>query len=229
MRWGELLAVEGWAGDDSPLQVPGTGAGTYAVDWQLRELGGVVCKAAPKDGSFRVLDLPPFLAGLMRWAIDHQPGNCSCRLAGGRLACKGTDPSPARYLFLGPTGGHPRRSNYADGFLTPPAEGLHPPRRGTRRPVYVTAGPWPGIPIRHGNRKTTAADLAESTWPGLTGRFRCHDYRHSHATWLEAGQLARVIQMDRRGHALPGMDRLYVHVTPPRCARRRATCWNSSG
>jgi hypothetical protein len=52
VRWGELLAVEGWAGDDSPLQIPGAGTGTYAVDWQLRELGGVVGKAAPKDGSF---------------------------------------------------------------------------------------------------------------------------------------------------------------------------------
>ena len=62
VRWGELMAVEGWPGKDSPLQFPKSGIPTYAVDWQLLELGGAVWKSAPKDGSFRVLDLPPFLA-----------------------------------------------------------------------------------------------------------------------------------------------------------------------
>lgn len=32
MRWGELLAVEGWEGEDSPLQVSKDGISTYAVD-----------------------------------------------------------------------------------------------------------------------------------------------------------------------------------------------------
>ena len=72
VRWGELLAVEGWDGKDSPLQLAGPGIPTYAVDWQLRELGGVVRKAPPKDGSYRVLDLPPFLADLMQWAVDNR-------------------------------------------------------------------------------------------------------------------------------------------------------------
>jgi hypothetical protein len=40
-----------------------------------------------------------------------------------------------------------------------------------------------------------------------------HDYGHSHATWLDAANLSKVIQMDRRGHALQGMDRVYMHVT----------------
>ena len=86
VRWGKLLAVEGWAGTDSPLQIPKTGIATYAVDWQLRELGGVVRKSAPKDGSYRVLDLPPFLAELMRWARDNRHETCSCPLSDGRLA-----------------------------------------------------------------------------------------------------------------------------------------------
>ena len=80
VRWGELMAVEGWPGKDSPLQFPKTGIATYAVDWQLRELGGAVCKSAPKDGSFRVLDLPPFLADLMRWAMDNRRDTCCCPL-----------------------------------------------------------------------------------------------------------------------------------------------------
>jgi len=91
---------------------------------------------------------------------------------------------------------------------------MHPARNGVRRPVYVTAEPWPGIPIRKGNRKTKAADLAAGTWPNLTGKFRPHDDRHTHATWLDAAEVSKVIQMDRRGHAMQGMDRVYMHVTP---------------
>src|SRR6266851_4330455 len=213
VRWGELLAVEGWAGKGSPLQLPEADIATYAVDWQLRELGGVVRKSAPKDGSYRVLDLPPFLADLTGWAMDNRRGNCLCPLSDGRPVCKGDHKTAANYLFLGPKGGHPRRSNYADDFLTPAAEGLHPARNGVRRPVYVTAGPWPGIPIRKGNRKATAADMAEATWPNLTGKFKPHDDRHTHATWLDNADLHKVVQMDRRGHAMPGMDAIYTHVT----------------
>ena len=210
VRWGELLAVEGGNPADAPLHMVKDGISTYALDWQLRELGGVVRKSAPKDGSYRVLDLPPFLAGLMQWAVDNRADKCSCPQADGRPACKGEDRTPASYLFLGPKGGHPRRSNYADDFLTPAAEGLHPVRNGTRRPVYVKSEPWPGIPIR---RTKKAADRADGTWPNLTGHLKPHDYRHTHATWLEDAGLSKVIQMDRRGHAMPGMDRVYTHVT----------------
>jgi len=62
-------------------------------------------------------------------------------------------------------------------------------------------------------QETKAADLGEATWPNLTGKFRPHDDRHSHATWLDAANLHKVIQMDRRGHAMPGMDAVYNHVT----------------
>jgi hypothetical protein len=80
--------------------------------------------------------------------------------------------------------------------------------------VYVSADPWPGIPIRKGNKRVRAADVADGTWPDLTGKIKPHDYRHTHATWLEQAGLSKVIQMDRRGHAMPGMDRVYTHVTP---------------
>jgi integrase len=213
VRWGELLAVEGWEDKDSPLQLSEHEISTYAVDWQLRELGGVVRKSPPKDGSYRVLDLPPFLTDLMRWASDSRRDTCHCPLVDDRPACKGNDLTDPNYLFLGPSGGHPRRSNYADRYLTPAAEGLYPTRKGDRRPVYVTSEPWPGIPIRKGNRKDKAADLAEGTWPNLTGKFKPHDDRHTHATWLDAAELHKVIQMDRRGHAMPGMDAVYNHVT----------------
>ena len=77
------------------------------------------------------------------------------------------------------------------------------------------------MPIRKGNRKTTAADIAEGTWPNLTGKFKPHDDRHSHATWLDDANLRKVIQMDRRGHAMPGMDAVYNHVTPAMRQRLR--------
>jgi integrase len=184
VRWGELLAFEASEDDDSPLQLRDNGISTYAVDWQLREIGGVVAKSPPKDGSYRVLDLPPFLADLLRWARDNRRKTCSCPIIDGRPTCKGDDPTPPDYLFLCPGGGHPRRSNYADRFITPAAEGLYPTRKGIRRPVYVATEPWPGIPITKGNRKVRAVDLAEGTWPDLAGKLHPHDYRHTHSTWL---------------------------------------------
>jgi len=213
VRWGELLAVEGWEGDDSPLRLPAAGIATYQLDWQLREIGGVVRKAPPKDGSVRTLDLPAFLADLLRLAVKNRRERCICPDVDGRPVCKGDDLTEPNYLFLGPKGGHPRRSNYADDFITPAAEGLHPKRKGVRRPVYVTAEPWPGIPIRKGNRKFKAVDLAEGTWPNLLGKFKPHDDRHTHSTWLDVSNLPKVIQMDRRGHAMQGMDSVYIHVT----------------
>ena len=215
VRWGELEAFEASEDEDSPLQLRDDGISTYAIDWQLREIGGVVAKAAPKDGSFRELDLPPFLADLLRWARDNRRKTCSCPLVDGRPACKGDDPTPPNYLFLGPNGGHLRRSNYADRYITPAAEGLYPAIKGIRRPVYIIADPWPGIPITKGNRSVRAADLAEGTWPNLTGKFHPHDNRHTHATWLDTTDVPKVLQMDRRGHAMPGMDAVYNHITPP--------------
>ena len=78
----------------------------------------------------------------------------------------------------------------------------------------MTAEPWPGIPIRKGNRKVKAADIADGTWPNLLGKFKPHDDRHTHSTWLDVPELPKVIQMDRRGHVMQGMDAVYNHATP---------------
>lgn len=145
--------------------------------------------------------------------MNNRQPTCHCPVVDGQPTCKGSDPTPPNYLFLGPFGGHPRRSNYADRYITPAAEGLYPARKGVRRPVYVTAEPWPGIPIRQGNRKLKAADMADGTWPNLTGKFKPHDDRHSHSTWLEDARLNKILQMDRRGHAMSGMDAVYLQVT----------------
>jgi integrase len=127
LRWGELIAVEGSNPANAPLHIVKDGLSTYALDWQLRELGGEVRKAPPKDGSYRVLDLPPFLASLTKWAIDNRMDSCCCPQIDGCAVCKGEDRTPASYLFLGPKGGHPRRSNYADDFLTRPPKAFTRP------------------------------------------------------------------------------------------------------
>ena len=112
-----------------------------------------------------------------------------------------------------------RRAATRAAPTTPTTSSPQPPKDSTP-PARVcaarsTSSPnrWPGIPIRRGNRRDKAADLADGTWPNLTGKLKPHDYRHSHATWLDAANLPKVIQMDRRGHALQGMDRVYMHVT----------------
>jgi integrase len=178
VRWRELMAVEGWDGKDSPLQLPAEGIATYVLDWQLREIGGKVEKAPPKDGSYRTLDIPPFLA---------------------------------------------------DRIITPAAEGLHPQRKGApRRPVYITAEPWPGIPIRKGNRKTTAKDMADGTWPNLLGKFKPHDDRHSHSTWLDDSNVSKVFRW--RDVATQCQVWTPCTSTPhPRCGNSSATTSSSSG
>ena len=172
-RWGEVMAVE-----KSFLTLPDVGLASYRLDWQLREIGGKIEKAPPKDESYRDIDLPPFLVSMAKWLIERrQP--CSCPRIDDRPVCKGEDRSPDAYLFLGPKGGHPRRSNYADRVLTPAAEGHYPARKGTRVPVYVTAEPWPGLPIRS-TRKTKAADAAGGEWAPLIEHIWPHLYWHGH-------------------------------------------------
>ncbi|HXL94237.1 MAG TPA: hypothetical protein VN969_35335, partial [Streptosporangiaceae bacterium] len=48
----------------------------------------------------------------------------------------------------------------------------------------------------------------------LLGKFKPHDDRHCHSTWLDESNVSKVLQMERRGHAMPGMDAVYVHPTP---------------
>jgi hypothetical protein len=60
VRWGELMAVEGSERKDSPLQVPDDGRATYALDWQLLELGGKATKGR-------------FLPGTRPTAVPRRP------------------------------------------------------------------------------------------------------------------------------------------------------------
>lgn len=75
-------------------------------------------------------------------------------------------------------------------------------RRAKSKPASHDNGP----PVR-GNRRANA--ILGEAWPNLTGKFRPNDDRHTHSTWLNSSDIQKVLQMDRRGHAMPGMDALY--------------------
>jgi hypothetical protein len=121
LRWGEAIGLE--RGYTHP--------GEIHVEWQLRELGGRFHRLPPKDDSYRSpawepclpVDLPPFLTALLgRQIRDHEHPPCGCAAQHGRSG---------RYLFLGPDGGHYRRSNYARRVFRPACDGRH---QGSQRP-----------------------------------------------------------------------------------------------
>ena len=122
LRWGEAIGLE--RDYTRPDEIH--------VEWQLRELNGRFHRLPPKDDSYRSpscepclpVDLPPFLANLITRQIQahpHPPYGCAAQHFGN-----------GRYVFLGPDGGHYRRSNYAHRCSAPPAT------HGTKQ---QTAGP----------------------------------------------------------------------------------------
>ena len=122
--------------------------GEIHVEWQLRELNGRFHRLPPKDDSYRSpawepslpVDLPPFLTGLLtRQTQDHPHSQCGCAAQHG---------GSGRYLFLGPDGGHYRRSNYGRRVFRPACDGRHEASSGhPRKLVIADATTWPGVPI----------------------------------------------------------------------------------
>jgi hypothetical protein len=117
------------------------------IEWKLYELDGRFYKGRPKDGSIRPVDLPPFLAELLSGHLKHRAARtCSCKNTKAPW-CPGD-----KYVFLGPEGGHSRRSNYAERFFRPSADGWYLSRGGKNprpaMPVLVSVEEsFPGQPI----------------------------------------------------------------------------------
>jgi integrase len=133
MRWGEAVGL-------APECV---GDETIGIEWKLYELGGRLYRGRPKDGSIRPADLPPFLADLLAAHLAASVRMCTCRGAGPPW-CPGS-----RYVFLGPAGGHYRRSAYGARFFRPAADGWYP-ARGQREAAPVLADAafaFPGRPV----------------------------------------------------------------------------------
>ena len=121
---------------------------TVNIDWKLYELNGRFYRGRPKDGSIRPADLPPFLGQLFSAHLLASARNLRC-------TCRNTEEPwcpGAEYVFLGPGGGHFRRSNYSERFFRPAADGWYLPRQGKSRrpavPVLVTEpNLFPGRPV----------------------------------------------------------------------------------
>jgi integrase len=136
MRWSEALG----------LQDRSVHGGTMGIDWKLYELGARFYQGRPKDGSIREVDVPPFLADMLdRYQAETGQRTCTCHNAESPW-CPGRS-----YVFLGPAGGHFRRSNYSTRIVRPAADGWYPERSGARpraaSPVLADlSAAWPGTP-----------------------------------------------------------------------------------
>jgi integrase len=218
LRWGEAIGLE--LGYVFPAEIH--------VEWQLHELGGKFHRLPPKDDSYRSpywepklpVDLPDFL-GLLISQQAKTEAQCACVAEHG---------GSGRYLFLGPDGGHPRRSNYARRVFRPACDGktTDAPDR-LARTVIVDPTRWPGLPIATWSaprspdvpyepprgRGITAIpdDTPLACWlpirPGLTP----HGLRHSHKTWMAEDGIPEILAEQRLGHQVPGMRGLYAHVS----------------
>ena len=219
LRWGEAIGLE--RGHTHP--------GEIHVEWQLRELNGRFHRLPPKDDSYRSpawepclpVNLPPFLTGLLgRQIRDHAHPPCGCAAQHG---------GSGRYLFLGPDGGHFRRSNYARRVFRPACDGRHEASSGhPGKLVIADATTWPGVPIaawppagasadyvppRGRGIQVIRDDIPTVSWlpikPGLT----VHGLRHGHKTWMAEDGIPEILAEQRLGHQVPGMRGLYAHAS----------------
>jgi integrase len=207
--------------------------GQIDIHWKLYELNGRFYQGRPKDGSMRTADIPPFLHALLARLMSSTTRKCTCRIvpdeSGDIPWCAGGE-----FVFLGPRGGHFRRSNYSERVIRPAADGWHPARAGRsarpRMPVLIDAsGPMPGKPLpawpavppsavaytppSGRGRPRIPAETPLASWlpilPGLTP----HGLRHGHETWMDEAAIPYVLQSDRMGHEVPGMRGVYSHIS----------------
>ncbi len=142
-------------------------SGRIDINWKLYELNGKFYKGAPKDGSMRPADLPPFL-GLLLAEYLARMGRLTCNCRNDKHPwCSGT-----QYVFLGPGNGHYRRSNYSERFFRPAADGWYPGRKGQSprpaAPVLVTdCHAFPGRPVAPWPPAAPGETFAPPTGRGL--------------------------------------------------------------
>ena len=229
LRWGETIGLE------RDYLRPGE----IHVEWQLRELNGRFHRLPPKDDSYRSpkwepklpVDLPRFLEDLITLQAQDHPSR--------RCACAAEHCGSGHYVFLGPDGGHYRRSNYARRVFRPACDGRHEAASGrAARLVIADATVWPGVPVaawppaqpvtspgtdispgfgyappRGRGIPGIPEDIPLACWlpiqPGLTP----HGLRHSHKTWMAEDGIPEILAEQRLGHQVPGMRGLYAHAS----------------
>jgi integrase len=208
---------------------------TLNVHWKLYELDGHFYRGRPKDGSMRTIDIPPFLHDLLTRHLNDTPTlRCGCQPPNANLYarypdvtwCAGTD----RYVFLGPQGGHPRRSTHSRRIMRPAADGWYPAtHRAPAMPVLVDATtppgkpltPWPAAvpgqpftPPRGRGRARIPEDMPLASWLPVLTDLTAHGLRHGHQTWMDDNAIPYVLQSQRMGHDIPGIRGVYAHVSP---------------
>ena len=133
LRWGEAIGLE----------CDFVRLAEIHVEWQLREINGRFHRLPPKDDSYRSprwqpclpVDVPEFLAGLLsRQAAARSGQRCPCAAQHG---------GSGQYVFLGPDGGHHRRSNHARRVFRPACDGRHESVSGRPGRLIIT-DTWSG-------------------------------------------------------------------------------------
>ncbi len=168
------------------------------------------------------MDLPPFLADLLAWQIQAQTRQ--------RCACATQHGGSGHYVFLGPDGGHPRRSNYARRVFRPACDGRYQPQPSKPpRLTIVDASAWPGIPIttwapqpsqaspytrpRGRGIRPIPEDIPVACWLPVKYGLNPHGMRHGHKTWMAEDGIPEILAEHRLGHEVPGMRGLYAHTS----------------
>lgn len=104
------------------------------------------------------------------------------------LAHLETFPVQRDLLFCDSKGNAFNRSNYNDRRWRPACDG------------------WEGWDAKQGRKPLLPA-------PAVAKGLVMHDLRHTHKTWLADDGCEPVARDERLGHATPGMDGVYIHVT----------------
>ncbi len=129
-----------------------------------------------------------------------------------------------RYVFLGPDGGHYRRSNYARRVFRPACDGrFEPAPSRPARLVIADATVWPGIPVamwppaqpgdtafippRGRGIHALPEDTPLACWLPVKPCLTPHGLRHSHKTWMAEDGIPEILAEQRLGHKVPGHAR----------------------
>jgi hypothetical protein len=126
------------------------------------------------------------------------------------------------------TAPHWRRSGFESMVFKPAAEGWYPRKAPLpRRPVPVTAEPFPGLPVRGRNY----VERSEACWVPISDGLTPHLLRHTHRTWMTEDRIPEILAHERLGHEMGGIAARYTHVTE---SMRAELCdalterWNSA-
>ncbi|MGX1975482.1 tyrosine-type recombinase/integrase [Streptomyces kronopolitis] len=117
------------------------------------------------------------------------------------------------YVRSGPAGApapHWRRNGFATWLFQPASTGWYPKKAPQEaHPVPVSAGPWPGLPVRGRN----ASGRAEACWLPIAKGLTPHGLRHTHKTVMEDLGTPPKLMDERLGHEDGSVQARYTHIT----------------